>query len=128
MLTLHFGDRNTVQSVVKVGCPAHLELAYAQIVPSCLGFVEKRERVLIVGLGGGTLPMFFHSQFPDLRIDAVEIDPAVHQIATTHCGFREDERLRVHIEDGRDFIELIGEPYDLIVLDSFGNDSIPRIS
>jgi spermidine synthase len=98
MRTLHFGDEQVLQSMVKIGCPAHLELAYTRVIPSCFAYARKIERLLIVGLGGGTLPLFFHSQFPALTIDVVEIDPIVVEVAKSYCGFHEDERMRVYVE------------------------------
>ncbi|HEX8311116.1 MAG TPA: fused MFS/spermidine synthase [Chthoniobacteraceae bacterium] len=125
MRTLHFGDDHVLQSMVKIGCPAHLELAYTRVIPSCLAYAGKIERLLVIGLGGGTLPLFFYSQFSQLTIDVVEIDPVVVDVAKNYCGFHEDARMRVHVEDGRDFIERAAGDYDVIVLDSFSNESIP---
>ena len=123
--TLRFGEEGVCQSIVKPGDPRHLELPYANVLPVCLAFVQAPQRALVVGLGGGTIPLFFHSQLPEMTIDVVEIDEAVVEIAKTYCGFREDERMRVHVDDGRDFIENCRSRYDMIILDSFDALSIP---
>jgi spermidine synthase len=123
--TLRFGDTGAYQSVVKVGEPGHLELEYARLFPACLAFVEKPLHILFVGLGGGSLPAFFHDRFPEMVIDVVEIDEEVVEVAKTYCGFEEDGRMRVYVEDGRDFIERSRHHYDAIFLDSFGTDEIP---
>ena len=62
--TLRFGADGPSQSIVKVGDPGHLELPYARVLPACLAFARKPSRILIVGLGGGSLPRFFHCHFP----------------------------------------------------------------
>lgn len=123
--TLRFGAEGVSQSVLKAADPRHLELAYARVLPASLVFVQDPRRVLIVGLGGGSLPRFFHSHFPETTIDVVELDRGVVDVAKTYCGFAEDARMHVHVEDGRDFIEAAGGGYDLIVLDCFDADSIP---
>ena len=123
--TLRFGADGASQSIVKVGDPRHLELAYARVLPAGLAFAQNPVRVLIVGLGGGTLPRFFHSHFPQMMIEVVELDPDVVALAKEHCGFEEDARLRVSVDDGRDFIEASRGGYDMIILDSFDADSIP---
>jgi len=123
--TLRFGADGVSQSVVKVADPGHLELAYARVLPASLAFVQNPLRILIVGLGGGSLPRFFHSHFPETSIDVVEIDQDVVDVARTYCGFVEDARMRVHVEDGRDFIESTRGGYDLVILDCFDADSIP---
>jgi spermidine synthase len=124
--TLRFGADGASQSVVKATDPRHLELAYARVLPASLAFVQNPQRVLIVGLGGGSLPRFFHSHFPKMGIDIVEIDQSVVDVAKTHCGFAEDARMRVHVEDGRDFIEAACGGYDIIILDCFDADRIPQ--
>jgi len=124
--TLRFGHDGVPQSVVKLGDPEHLELPYASVLPICLAFVQKPRRILIVGLGGGTVPGYFHSQFPEMAVDVVEIDKEVLEVAKTYCGFKEDARMHVFVEDGRDFIENCCDRYDIIVLDSFDSETIPR--
>lgn len=61
-----------------------------------------------------------------MAIDVVEIDQDVVEVAKLHCGFVEDSRMRVHVEDGRDFIEASGSGYDILILDCFDAESIPR--
>src|SRR3989304_10594088 len=67
--TLWFEKGGARQSVVKVGDPDHLELPYARAMPVRLALVEKPERGLIVGLGGGTSPGFLPAHYPDTTID-----------------------------------------------------------
>lgn len=123
--TLRFGADGVSQSVVNLTDPRHLALAYARVLPASLTFAQSARRTLIIGLGGGSLPRFFHSQFPEMAIDVVEIDPDVVDVAKLHCGFVEDSRMRVHVEDGRDFIETSRGGYDILVLDCFDAESIP---
>jgi len=123
--TLRFGHEGVCQSMVKVGDPEHLELPYTMVLPLCLGFVETPRRALIVGLGGGAVPMFLHRHLPDLAVEVVELDPGVLEVACEFFGFAEDSRMRVWIEDGRDFIEGCAGGYDLVILDGFDSESIP---
>ncbi|HET9452520.1 MAG TPA: fused MFS/spermidine synthase [Aggregicoccus sp.] len=122
---LQFERDGALQSVVRPGEPRHLELAYARGAMTALAFVPSPRRVLIVGLGGGTMPMFLRSLYPSLHIDVVDIDPEVVKVARRFFGLREDARLRVHVADGRRFIEQSRGGYDLIFLDAYGPDSIP---
>ena len=115
--TLRFGHEGVCQSMVKVGDPDHLELPYTTVLPLCLAFVDAPRHALIVGLGGGALPMFLHQRLPHLAIDVVELDPGVLEVACEFFGFEEAPGLRVWIEDGRDFIEGHTGRYDLVILD-----------
>src|SRR5690606_27534949 len=117
-----FGAR---QSVVKLGDPGHLELPYARVmIPAAFLFVERPQAVLVIGLGGGTIPSFLRQRFPEMTIDIVEIDPGVVAVAKSHFEFREDDRMRAHVADGRRFVEQATQRYDLIFLDGFGTDSV----
>ena len=123
--TLQFDRGGARQTVVKMGDPAHLELPYAPVALTGLSVCEAPRRVLIVGLGGGTLPMFIRQYFPEAVIDGVDINPDVVDVARRFLGFREDSRMRGIVADGRKFIEETREPYDVIFLDAFGADSVP---
>jgi spermidine synthase len=122
--TLLFDDGGR-QSVVKVGDPDHIDLAYARVAPVGLALVDHPRRVLVVGLGGGTIPMLLHKHYPKTTIDVVDIDPDVIDVAKRFFGFKEDATLRAYADDGRRFIEKCRDPYDILFLDAFGSGSIP---
>ncbi len=123
--SLQFEKGGARQSTVKVGDPDHLEIPYVRVTMAGLAFCEKPQRVLVVGLGGGSIPGFLHKHYPQTTIDVVDIDPDVVTVAKRFFGFREDAKMRAHVADGRKFIEDCRQPYDIIVLDAYGTDSIP---
>lgn len=61
-------------------------------------------RLLLIGLGGGVFPMFLHQHFPWLSLDVVELDPAVAAVAKECFGFKEDDRMHLHIAEGVQFV------------------------
>jgi spermidine synthase len=122
---LRFGRSGPRQSLVKPGDPDYLGLPYTRVAFVGLALCEEPRRILVIGLGGGTLPMFLHKHYPGATIDAVDIDPDVVDVAKKFFGFREDDRMRAHVADGRQFIEQARQPYDVIFLDAFGSDSLP---
>jgi spermidine synthase len=86
-------------------------------------------RVLVIGLGGGVIPRAMRRIDPELRIDVVELDPAVVDVAKRHFGYREDRALRTFIGDGRVFVRRrarAGERYDLIVIDAYERVYVPE--
>lgn len=123
--TLRFGRGGARQSAVKLGDPDYLALPYAPVALVGLALSEETRRFLVVGLGGGTLPMFLRKYYPNATIDTVDIDPEVVDVAKKFFGFREDELMNAHVGDGRQFIEKSRQPYDVIFLDAFGSNSIP---
>jgi len=124
--SLRFGATGPRQSVVKINDPRFLALRYTKTAILSLALVPKPQRILVVGLGGGSVPMFLHSHLPKVQIDAAEIDPAVIDVAKRFLNFREDERMRAHARDGRQFIELSRKPYDIIMLDAYASDTVPK--
>src|SRR5258706_8088752 len=126
MRTLLFERGGGRQSVVKRGDPDHLELPYARVALAGLALCEEPRRILVVGLGGGSLPMFLRKHYPAAAIDVAEIDPGVVDVAKQFFGFREDELTRAQVGDGRQFIENVRQGYDIIFLDAFGARDVPK--
>jgi len=55
---------------------------------------------VIIGVGGGSIPKKVQKEFPNMEIDAVEIDPEVIKIAKDHFSIKEGKNLRLHALDG----------------------------
>lgn len=122
---LIFGDGAAVQSAVRPGQPGELCLPYLRVAMCGLAIMPQPQHVLIVGLGGGSMPMFLRRVWPNLTIDVAELDPVVVEVASRFFDFRTDPKLRVHVGDGRAFIERTRTQYDIVFLDAYGEDSIP---
>lgn len=122
---LIFEPSLAIQSSVRIGHPLDLRLAYTRAAMVALAAHPSVRRVLVVGLGGGAMPMFLRAVHPGLAIDVVELDPIVIRAAREFMGFREDEHLKVHAGDGRRFIETGTDRYDIIFLDAYGPSDIP---
>ena len=123
--TLRFGRHGARQSAYRPDDPERLVLPYTEVALTALALSGEPRRILVLGLGGGTLAGFLRRHYPAAHIDAVDIDPEVVRVAKQYFGFREDGRMRAHVTDGRKFIEGAREPYDLIFLDAFGTTSVP---
>ena len=78
--------------------------------------------VLCIGLGIGIVPMQFASE--GVKVDVVEINPAVVPVATRFFGLQPG-KLNLSIGDGRNFLNQCTNRYDAIILDAFLGDSSP---
>ncbi len=133
LVSMHFDRQRGRQSVVKLGDPGHLELAYTRAAFTALAFMKKPPKdVLIVGLGGGTMPMFLRKHYPTANIDVVEIDPLVVKVAKEFFEFKEDAKMKVATMDGRRYLRgLVNKDgkykkkYDFIFLDAYDAASVP---
>jgi predicted membrane-bound spermidine synthase len=75
-------------------------------------------RVLIVGLGGGTVVKHFNRHYPEVLVDVVEIDPLVVEVASKFFGITPNDRLRIHIADGRTFLKRTSMKWDYVFIDA----------
>ena len=116
-----------LQSRVDIGRQKQLALVYSNMMMASLLFCPNPRRLLMVGLGGGSVTNFLSKWFPDLKIDVVEIDEKVIEISKKYFFLKESNRYRIFQEDGRVFIKNRKgqEQYDWIVLDAFKSGSIP---
>lgn len=116
------------QSCFQLDDPDRMVFEYTRMMTSALFVRPEPQNVLIIGLGGGTLPMALHKLLPAATIDTVELDPAVVKVAQRYFGYQIGPRQRVYVEDGREFIERAGREgrtYDMVMLDAFDVDYIP---
>ena len=81
--------------------------------------------MLIIGLGGGSIPKKLQKEFPNLEMDVVEIDPEVIKIAKDHFNVTRAKSLRLHAQDGRLFLTRTQNQYDVILLDAYFTDAMP---
>jgi spermidine synthase len=96
--------------------------AYVPVFDLVRNFFDAPGRMLLVGLGGGSVAKNFTNA--GWRVDAVEIDPAIARIAREQFGL-ESAEAEIHTMDGRAFLLEHDRRYDAIVVDAFGSSSIP---
>jgi spermidine synthase len=117
------------QSCIDTRHPNKMVMRYPQMMMGALFVNPAPQSVLVVGLGGGTLPRALRQVLPKVRIDVVEIDPAVVRVANRYFDFTPSELTRVIESDGRVYVkraQRTGQHYDLIMLDAFDHEYIPE--
>ena len=117
------------QSCIDLKHPQRMVFTYTQMMMAGLLLTPDPKNILIVGLGGGTLPVALNNLFPETLIDVVEIDAVVVRVAEEYFGFQTGDNLKVFEMDGRIFTKravIRGDRYDLIILDAFNGDYIPE--
>jgi len=121
---MKFGNR-IVQSAVDIEDPVALKVEYTKYMPLGLIFKSNCMNMLIVGLGGGALPRLINDYCPEIKMDVVEIDPVVVEMAKRYFFVEENPRYEIMVMDGRVFIKRSKKKYDIIILDAYNSDSIP---
>lgn len=82
-------------------------------------------RVLVVGMGSGSVPKRILSDFPGVLVDSVELDPVVVDVARRYFELRDSPRHRIFVQDGRQYIRRADATYDLIVMDAYYAEGVP---
>jgi spermidine synthase len=79
------------------------------------------QRVLMIGLGGGSTQRSFLHYHPEVRIETAELDPVVVQVARQYFQLPDSPNLKIHEVDGRVFLRRGTNQYDLIILDAYAS-------
>ena len=82
-------------------------------------------RVAMLGFAGGTVARAYERFFPAARIDGVEIDGELFDIARRYFGVRPRPQLHEYAEDARPFLRRSSARYDVIYLDTYRQPYIP---
>lgn len=116
---LHF-DLGYVQSVMRIDAPATLEMGYAQRMMAFLLINPRPRKLLMIGLGGGSLVSFCHRHLTATALTVIEINPHVLALRTLFGVPPDDARLEVIAGDGADFVADTDHRFDTLMIDAFG--------
>jgi spermidine synthase len=118
--TLHVGGE-AIQSAMRLGDPFALALDYTRCMMAFLLFHPEPCEALMIGLGGGSLPKFFHKYLRKTNVRVIELDPRIVAAARTQFALPpDDERFAVQIGDGAD--ALSPECCDVLVVDVYQDE------
>ncbi|HKF15429.1 MAG TPA: fused MFS/spermidine synthase [Gaiellaceae bacterium] len=92
-------------------------------VPDLLG--RPPERVAMLGNAAGTAARAFARFYPFVRIDGVELDPAVSDAGRRFFEMGTIPGLEVHDLDARSYLRQTDERYDVIIVDAYRPPYVP---
>ena len=124
---LHFGSP-WIQGAMRIARPWALELEYTRdlMFPLLLRGDDWPVSVLQIGLGSASITKFLYRARPAARITVVETLPEV--VAAARQYFRlpdDDDRVRIEMGDGHDYVLQGKSRFDLIVVDGFDSQGRP---
>ncbi len=119
------------QSCRDAKAPKRFVFTYTRMMLAALLLDPEPQRILVVGLGGGTLPTALAELYPRAHIDVVELDPAVLRVARAYFDFKTSANVEVFVQDARVWTKRAlarADPprFDLVMLDAFNGDYIPE--
>ncbi|HEV7448058.1 MAG TPA: fused MFS/spermidine synthase [Steroidobacteraceae bacterium] len=112
-------DLAAVQSSMRLEEPDVLVTAYAQKMMAFLLFNRTPRHILMIGLGGGSLVKFCHRHLQNTRLTVVEIDPDIIELREWFHIPPDNERLRIILGDGADFVQRGDWTADILLIDAF---------
>ncbi len=126
VMTFQLKGWDYTESVTNLEDPDDLPLAYSQVMTAAsLLYPTEVKRILMIGLGGGSISTYYGRAMPDVHIDTVELDQRVIDVAKQYFALRETPRVRYIAADGRVFLNRSRDRYDLILLDAYRGGYVP---
>lgn len=110
--------REIVQSGMRLEDPWALDFSYTRLAMAFLLFNPDPGRILLLGLGGGSLAKFCHRHLPKADLTTVEIDADVMALRDEFLVPPDGPGFRVVHDDAARFVAREGG-FDAIVLDCF---------
>ena len=115
---LHF-DGRLVQSAMSLAAPNALELRYTQKMMSFLLFHSRPRRLLLIGLGGGSLVKFCHYRLPSSHLTVLENNRDVIAWRDAFLVPPDSPKLLVLEGDGAAYLERADKGIDVLLVDAF---------
>ncbi len=123
---LRFGNK-ILQSVFSTIRPNYLVLPYTRYMLLSLIFCPRPKSILHIGLGGGSIARWFHSEFSDVQQSVIEINSDVVEAAYRFFKFPRNKRLQIINADATNILPKMNEKFDLIFLDAFYEFGAPKV-
>jgi spermidine synthase len=108
-----------IQTLWNMKRPYELVTHYSRLMFASYFFMPQQKQVLIVGLGGGAMVHFYEHYDPEVKVDAVEIDEKVVQLADKYFDVRTRNNTHVITADGFKYFQANKTLYDVIYMDAF---------
>jgi len=111
-------DFESVQSAMHLEDPDKLCLAYTRKMMAFLLFNRTPKRILLLGLGGGSLAKFCYRRLHRATVTVIEINPAIIALREQFRIPPDDERFRVIRGDGSAYVAHLPPRKDVILVDA----------
>lgn len=119
-------EPDAIQSEINTQQPQQLVMENLRYLMGVLLFIPPPEKILLLGVGAGSMVHFFRHYLPECHITAVDYDRQLLDFAHQQMMLPEaDEKLSYVIQDARQYINECQQQYDLIVLDIFDGNQSP---
>src|SRR5262245_27686058 len=105
--------------------PHALELSYTRAMMAFLLFASTPERILMIGLGGGSLSKYLYYRLPQASQKVIEVSAEVIAVARKFFFLPPDDvRLSVELGEGTQYVARCKESVDVMLVDAYDGRSL----
>jgi spermidine synthase len=87
--------------------------------------LNNSQEALFIGLAAGTAARQYNHFFPHVKIDGVELDPAIVEVGKKYFDLQNVTNLNIILKDGRVHLATTRKKYDNILIDAYKQPYIP---
>ena len=126
-----YGDNRSLyldgirHSSMNLNDPLDLVIDYTEYFHLGMMFNPSFTDVLFVGGGAFTGPKNFLAVYPETKIDVIEIDSDVIDVAKNYFDLQDNPRLQIFNDDARKHLTTFDKKYDVIILDAYASTYVP---
>lgn len=113
------------ESEMNLADAQELPVPYTRTITSALLYPDKIDKIVMIGVGGGTTLNYLSYYLPEASHIGVELDPKVIEFARNDFRLAGNRKIRLVESDGRMFLLRTQELHDVIMLDAFRGGYIP---
>jgi spermidine synthase len=122
-LTLRFNG--AIQSQMLLSSPSFLLLSYTRTMTGFRVFQPAPRHIAMIGLGGGSLTKWCYEALPYAHLSVIEISEEVIELRSRFQVPPDDERLRVILGDGAEYVRQTTDRPDVLLVDGYHFDGLP---
>lgn len=124
-VTEQFGRRKILIANLTQSGPM-VEKIWEPIIKKIAKDENKISKVLILGLGGGSLVKLLNKYFSKIKITGLEVDPLMIGLGKKYFNLENFSNLKIINESAEVFINKTKLKFDLIVVDLYLGDKVPK--
>jgi spermidine synthase len=125
LMTFGHNKRLYTESIYDTTDELALPVTYTRFSPIALAYSTGLDNLLEIGFGGGRTAWYLHKHVPTLDITAAELDPAVVDLAKKYFGIRTEDKFKVEVADGRNYMVKNSTTWNIIMIDAYRGPFVP---
>jgi spermidine synthase len=125
IMTFGHNKRFYTESIFNTKNELELPVTYTRYSTVGLAYASGLDNLLEVGFGGGRTAWYLHKHVPTLDITAVELDPAVVDLAKKYFAVRIEDKFRIEVADGRRYMVKSPDTWNVIMIDAYRGPFVP---